>query len=62
MKKPILFSFFSGSGFLDLGFEHSGFNVGFVNEFHEAFLNAYKHSRIKMKIKEPYYGYHNGDI
>lgn len=62
MKKPILFSFFSGSGFLDLGFEHSGFNVCFVNEFHKAFLDAYKYSRKKMNLKEPNYGYYHGDI
>ena len=33
-----IFSFFSGAGFLDLGFELQGnFNVVFVNEFHKAF-------------------------
>jgi DNA (cytosine-5)-methyltransferase 1 len=30
MLQPIIFSFFSGSGFLDLGFEDSGFHVSFV--------------------------------
>ena len=28
-----IFSFFSGSGFLDLGFETNGFDIEFVNEF-----------------------------
>ena len=33
-----IFSFFSGAGFLDLGFELQGnFNVVFVNEVDEAF-------------------------
>lgn len=30
--KPQVFSFFAGSGFLDLGFETSGFNIVYVNE------------------------------
>lgn len=62
MKKPIIFSFFSGSGFLDLGFENSGFDVGFVNEYHKSFLEAYQYSRKKMNITEPEYGYYHGDI
>lgn len=28
-----VFSFFSGLGFLDLGFENAGFNIVFVNEY-----------------------------
>jgi DNA (cytosine-5)-methyltransferase 1 len=62
MKKPIIFSFFSGSGFLDLGFEHSGFKVEFVNEYYAPFLEAYKYSRKKLGIAEPKYGYFLGDI
>ena len=32
-----IFSFFSGAGFLDLGFELEGhYNIVFVNEFHKA--------------------------
>ena len=57
-----IFSFFSGSGFLDLGFELNGFDIEFVNEFHPAFMNAYKYSRKKMNLREPKYGYYNGDI
>ncbi|EGR0636825.1 DNA cytosine methyltransferase [Vibrio vulnificus] len=52
-----IFSFFSGSGFLDLGFEKAGFNVALVNEFHAPFLEAYKHSRKVMGHEEPRYGY-----
>lgn len=29
---PKVFSFFSGSGFLDLGFEKAGFSIVYVNE------------------------------
>lgn len=61
-KKPIIFSFFSGSGFLDLGFEKTGFNIDFVNEYSQSFLDAYIHSRKKMGIRSPKYGYHNTDI
>ena len=40
-----VFSFFSGLGFLDLGFEDAGFNIVFVNENNNMFLNAYKYAR-----------------
>lgn len=61
-SKYKIFSFFSGSGFLDLGFEDSGFDIVFVNEFYTPFIYAYKYSREKMSIPEPTYGYYNGDI
>ena len=61
-KRPIIFSFFSGSGFLDLGFERSGFDVRFINEFHKPFLDAYKYSREQMGIPKPEYGYYHGSI
>ena len=57
-----IFSFFSGSGFLDLGFEKAGYNIEFVNEFFEPFLNAYKYSRKQMNYSEPQYGYWNTDV
>lgn len=62
MKKPILFSFFSGSGFLDLGFEHGDFEIKFVNEHHLPFLEAYKYSRFQMGIAHPEYGYSPANI
>lgn len=37
-----VFSFFSGLGFLDLGFENAGFNIVFVNEHDKRFLSAYQ--------------------
>jgi len=48
-----IFSFFSGSGFLDLGFEYSKYDIDFVNEFSESFINAYKYSREKMGLRKP---------
>lgn len=58
MQKPIkIFSFFSGSGFLDLGFEKAGFDVVFVNEYSPSFMNAYRYARSHMGISEPKYGY-----
>ncbi|MBP5421264.1 MAG: DNA cytosine methyltransferase [Paludibacteraceae bacterium] len=52
-----VFSFFSGAGFLDLGFEKAGFTIVSVNEFSPAFLNAYRYARSRMGIQEPKYGY-----
>lgn len=62
MKKPIIFSFFSGSGFLDLGFERSNFDIKFVNDCHLPFLEAYKYSRAQMGINPPEYGYSSSSI
>jgi DNA (cytosine-5)-methyltransferase 1 len=62
MTKSTIFSFFAGAGFLDLGFENTGYEVGFVNEFHVPFLDAYKHSRKVMKIAEPKFGYDSASI
>ncbi|MCB5321688.1 DNA cytosine methyltransferase [Yersinia intermedia] len=56
--KPIIFSFFSGSGFLDLGFERSGFEIRFMNEIHKPFYDAYIHSRKIMDLPSPSYGHH----
>lgn len=57
-----IFSFFSGCGFLDLGFEINGFDIVLVNEFSTSFLNAYKYAREQMGLKRPTYGYHNIDV
>lgn len=62
LKSLRIFSFFAGSGFLDLGFEKSGFSVDFVNEFSPAFMNAYKYARKNMNIPEPIHGYANVDV
>lgn len=58
-----IFSFFSGAGFLDLGFELAGgYKVLFVNEFHKPFMDTYKYSREKMGIEIPEFGYNLGDV
>lgn len=57
-----IFSFFSGAGFLDLGFEKEKYEVVFVNEYSNEFLKAYKFAREKMGMKSPRLGYYCGDI
>ncbi|MBE5802718.1 MAG: DNA cytosine methyltransferase [Clostridiales bacterium] len=61
-RKLKIFSFFSGSGFLDLGFEMNGFEVDLVNEYHAPFMEAYQYSRKCMGLRKPRYGYFNIDI
>ena len=56
-----VFSFFSGLGFLDLGFENAGFNIVFVNEHDERFLRAYQYARRNDK-HVPAYGYSHEDV
>lgn len=60
MPKTI-FSFFSGAGLLDLGFENANYNIAFVNEFNERFLQAYQYARRNQNLA-PQYGYHQCDI
>lgn len=58
-----IFSFFSGAGFLDLGFELQGnYNIVFVNEFHKAFNRVYQYARQHMGLPTPKYGHHVEDI
>lgn len=61
-KRIAVFSFFSGCGLLDLGFEESGFDIKFVNEKYKPFLDAYVYSRDILGIDKPVYGYHNIDV
>jgi DNA (cytosine-5)-methyltransferase 1 len=62
-SKVGVFSFFSGAGFLDLGFEDTEpFEVVFVNEVHKPFMDIYKYSRARMKRAEPVFGHHENDI
>lgn len=56
MNNISVFSFFSGIGFLDLGFEKSKFNVVYCNEIFKPFAEAYKFSRQQMKIPLPKHG------
>lgn len=58
-----IFSFFSGAGFLDLGFELQGhYNIVFVNEFHKAFNYIYRYARANMGLPTLVYGHHVEDI
>lgn len=55
-----IFSFFSGLGFLDLGFEDAGFNIVFVNEYNKIFLDSYQYARRNRKHQCLYgYSYEN---
>lgn len=58
----VIFSFFSGVGMLDLGFQEAGFNIVFVNEFKQEFLDSYVYARRNKTYNHPRYGYHVGDI
>ncbi|WP_017653611.1 DNA cytosine methyltransferase [Fortiea contorta] len=60
-NNPCIFSFFAGSGLLDLGFETSGFNIVYVNEIFSPFIAAYRHSREVLNLPSPEYGYHEGE-
>lgn len=57
-----IFSFFSGTGLLDLGFELERYNIVFVNEYEQSFLDGYIYARQGRRIAAPRYGYHKGDI
>lgn len=59
-----LFSFFSGAGLLDLGFEDNDldYNIVFVNEYKKSFLDAYIYTRQYHNMNQPKYGYHCRDI
>ncbi|WP_026734354.1 DNA cytosine methyltransferase [Fischerella sp. PCC 9605] len=60
-----IFSFFAGSGFLDLGFETSDFNIVYFNEIYASFLEAYRFSRANLNLhyqnKNMDIGYHHGE-
>lgn len=59
-----VFSFFSGAGLLDLGFEGNDldYNIVFVNEYKQSFLNAYIYARQHHNMPQPIYGCHCRDI
>ncbi|MCE5285182.1 MAG: DNA cytosine methyltransferase [Pelosinus sp.] len=59
---PIIFSFFSGAGFLDLGFQMSGYRIGLVNEIYPPFMESYQYSRKLLNLPDPIYGYHQDDV
>ena len=49
-KKLGIFSFFTGAGFLDLGFEKAGYDILFANEIESDFCKVFRHSRKKMGL------------
>ena len=57
-----IFSFFSGAGFLDLGFEKAGYDVVFANEIYKDFAYCYRYAREHMGIDAPKYGLANDDV
>ncbi len=61
INHPVIFSFFSGSGFLDLGFETTGYNIAYVSEIFSPFISAYRYSREILQMRSPEYGYHHGE-
>lgn len=61
-RKLKIFSFFSGCGILDLGFENAGYDIVLVNEFYKPFMEAYQYSRNHMGISEPSFGFFNTDV
>lgn len=57
-----IFSFFSGAGFLDLGFETTdGCNVVYVSEYHKPFIHIYQYARERMGLTPPRYGHNLED-
>ena len=51
-----MFSFFTGAGFLDLGFEMAGFTPLCANEIDPSFATVYRYSRSKMGLDLPRFG------
>lgn len=57
-----IFSFFSGAGLLDLGFEQPNYNIVLVNEYNSEFLRAYQFARDQRGIQNPKYNSYCCDI
>lgn len=51
-----IFSFFSGTGLLDTGFEDAGFQIVMANEYFAPFMEAYQYVRNNRGIQEPEFG------
>jgi DNA (cytosine-5)-methyltransferase 1 len=56
------FSFFTGAGFLDLGFENAGFKSLMANEIDEDFSRVFVYARKALRKPMPKYGLQTGDI
>ena len=57
-----IFSFFDGVGRLDLGFQYAGYEIVFVNEFKQQFMNSYCYARRICNYNQPIYGCRVNDI
>lgn len=57
-----IFSFFTGAGFLDLGFEDAGFRCYLANEIERDFARVYRYSHAQMKKPMPKFGLCEGDV
>lgn len=57
-KKISIFSFFSGIGILDLAFEKNGYNIVFVNEYDNLFIESY----LWLRYPDKYYIYKFGEV
>ncbi|MBI4330570.1 MAG: DNA cytosine methyltransferase [Chloroflexi bacterium] len=57
-----IFSFFSGVGLLDLGFEDQGYEIALVNELHPPFLEGYKFARKRLNYANPEFGYFGNSV
>lgn len=57
-----IFSFFTGAGFLDLGFEDAGFVPMMANEIDKNFSRVYSYSHEQMKRPLPRFGLQTGDV
>lgn len=63
MTKTIgIFSFFTGAGFLDLGFEKCGFATVMANELEPNFAKVYRYAREKMDVAFPEKGLQEYDV
>lgn len=61
-RKYGIFSFFTGAGFLDLGFEDEGFAPMMANEIDKNFSRVYLYSHEQMRRPLPKYGLQTGDV
>jgi len=52
MTKIPVISFFTGGGFLDMGFEQAGFNISFTNEFNEDICDMHDHAYSAWRASE----------
>lgn len=57
-----IFSFFTGAGFLDLGFEDAGFVPMMANEIDKNFSRVYRYSHEQMKRLMPKFDLQTGDV